>query len=56
MWLQNPACHYGGRLHLPARLHQHLGAAVPRGPAQPKLLQRNRLHALQGKAAAGTDR
>lgn len=53
---QDPACRHRGRVHLPARLHQHHGAAVPRGPPEHELLQRDRLHAFPGKAAAGADR
>lgn len=54
--LQDQARRHGGRVHLPARLHQHHSAAVPRGPPQHQLLQRERLHALPGPTAAGTDR
>lgn len=53
---QDPACRHRGRVHLPARLHQHHGAAVPRGPPEHKLLQSDCLHAFPGKAAAGADR
>lgn len=56
VWSQDPACHYSGCLHLPARLNQHLGATVPRGPPKCKLLQRHSLHAFPRKTAAWADR
>lgn len=55
-WLQDPAGDQRGGVHLPARVHQHHGAPVPRGAPEPQLLQPHRLHALPWTPGARADR